>query len=148
MGSSGTDWNGAAHRKLMRGAIPNPLCGEPGCTETMLHAHFAPVVRIKDRRQPIGCDLFLDDWLFVKPIALRAGEACEQHVHERDHATLVASGTIRVWMDGQDQGDVTGPKIIKVRGGTKHQFLAVTDTLFCCIWNLRGEGYPAIMEDV
>lgn len=107
-----------------------------------------PIVPVEHRRQPIGDDLFLDEWLFVKPIALKAGEACEQHVHEKDHATFVATGTMRVWMDGQDQGTVTGPNIIKVRGGVKHQFLAETDVLFCCIWNLRGEGYPAIMEDV
>jgi len=124
------------------------LVGQAGVHAAEVLGQPAPQVAPADRRQPLALDLYLDDWLFVKPIALKAGEALEQHVHERDHATLIATGTMRVWMDGQDQGEVTGPKIIKVRGGTKHQFLAVTDALFCCIWNLRGEGYPAIMEDV
>ena len=124
------------------------LVGQAGVHAAEVLGQPAPQVAPADRRQPLALDLYLDDWLFVKPIALKAGEACEEHVHVEDHATFLAFGSMRVWMDGQDQGEVTGPKIIKVRGGTKHQFLAVTDALFCCIWNLRGEGYPAIMEDV
>lgn len=105
-----------------------------------------PVIPPEERRPPIGDDLYLDEWLFVKPITLKAGEAAKQHVHEADHATLVATGTMRVWIDGADRGEVTAPRIVKVEAGKRHMFLAVTDVVFCCIWNLRGEGYPAIKE--
>lgn len=89
-------------------------------------------------------EFFVDDWLFVKQIPLKAGEAAEQHVHEYDHVTMVAVGTVRVWVDGEDCGEAAAPKPLTILAGQKHMFLAVTDAVLYCIHNLRGEGYPAV----
>ena len=106
-----------------------------------------PVVPVDERRVPsAGDDIYVDDWLFVKPLVLLAGEAVVQHVHEYDHVTLVAAGTVRAWIEDQDQGEVTAPQVVRVAAGARHKFLAVTPVVLYCIHNLRGEGYPAIKE--
>lgn len=108
----------------------------------------APEVAPKDRRPAAGVELYVDDWLWVKPIPLKAGEACVQHTHAHDHVTLVAAGTVRAWVDGQDRGEISATSCFKVAALAEHRFLAVTDAVIVCIHNLRGEGYPAIVEDV
>jgi len=152
MGSSGTDWNGASRR----GAIPNPLCGEPGCTETMLHKHIEPYsltpteTAIADVHQmrPGDGEFYVDDWLWLKQYPLKAGERVDQHVHLFDHVTVIAVGTVRLTIDGVDQGEIVAPKPVTIRALAQHSMVALTDALIFCVHNLRGEGYPAIMEDV
>ena len=130
--------------------MPVVSIGWSACNAVMEFAQTmkAPEVALKDRRPAPGEEMFYDDWLWVKPIPLKAGEVCEQHVHLHDHASLVATGTVRLWVDGQDRGEVSAPKIVKINALAQHKFLAVTDAVIVCIHNLRGEGYPAIMEDV
>ena len=105
-----------------------------------------PTVPEAERRQPAGDELYFDEWLFVKSLVLEAGEMVVQHVHEYDHATLVAAGTVRAWFDDVDQGEITAPHIVKVVGGVRHKFWAKTTAVLYCVHNLRGEGYPAIKE--
>jgi len=107
----------------------------------------APEVALKDRREAVGSEFTVDDWLWVKVFALKAGEMIEQHTHCFDHVTLIATGTVRKWINGQDCGEITGPKPITIAAMTEHKFLAITDAVVGCIHNLRGEGYPAILED-
>lgn len=107
-------------------------------------------IAVADVHQMNGAgEFYCDEWLWVKPYTLKAGEAVEQHVHLWDHVTMVASGTVRLTVDGIDMGEITGPKPVTIRALAQHSFVAVTDALILCIHNLRGEGYPALakMED-
>ena len=107
----------------------------------------APDVALKDRRPAQGEEFIVDDWLWVKPVSLKAGEMMAQHVHMHDHVTLVASGRVRMWVDGQDQGAWTAPVPIKINALAEHKFLAETDAVLCCIHRLRdGEVYPPTAE--
>lgn len=106
----------------------------------------APDVPLSERQELKLADapeFFADDWLFVKQIPIEANHVVEQHVHEYDHATLLAHGTVRLWIDDKDQGEFRAPKILTILAGQKHMFLAVTDAVLYCVHNLRGEGYPA-----
>ena len=106
----------------------------------------APAIR--DAQPAEMAEFYIDDWLFVGTIPLKAGFLAGQHVHEYDHPTFVAHGTIRVWVNDEDRGEVTAPGHVTIKAGERHKFLAVTDAVILCIHNLRGEGYPAIREKV
>jgi hypothetical protein len=94
--------------------------------------------------RPGDGEFYVDDWLFLKLYPLKAGEMVAQHVHLYDHVTVVATGTVRLTIDGVDQGEVTGPKPVTIRALAQHSMVAVTDALLFCAHNLRGEGYPAL----
>jgi hypothetical protein len=87
-----------------------------------------------------------DEWLWLKQYVLKAGEAVEQHVHMFDHVTVIAVGTVRLAIDGIDQGEIVAPKPVTIRALAQHSMVAVTDALIFCVHNLRGEGYPALVE--
>jgi len=103
---------------------------------------------VGEKRENPGIQLYVDDWLWTKLISLNKGEKAEQHVHEFDHPTIVATGAIKVWIDGKYQGVVFSPSIITIKAQQKHEFLAIIDSVICCVHNLRGEGYPAISEEL
>lgn len=103
-----------------------------------------PTVRVEDRHPPETKEFYVDDWLYVGLIPLRAGEVAAQHVHDLDHPTLIVSGTVQAWADGKDLGDFIAPTYVTIRAGIRHSFLAKSDALICCCHNLRGEGYPAV----
>lgn len=103
---------------------------------------------IGEKRENPGIQLYVDDWLWTKLIPLKAGEKAEQHVHQFDHPTIVATGAIKVWIDGAYQGVAFSPSIITIKAHQRHEFLAIADTVICCVHNLRGEGYPAISEEI
>lgn len=105
-----------------------------------------PVVPKAQRKQVETAEFFADDWLFVKQIPLKKGEIAEQHVHDYDHVSMLAVGTIRLWVDDEDRGEFTAPVPIAIPAGQKHMFLAVSDALLYCVHNLRGEGYPAVRK--
>ena len=104
-----------------------------------------PEVALKDRRPDDGAEFVFDEWLWVKVRRLKAGEMMEQEVHHHDHVTMVL-GTVRLWIDDQDQGEVTD-RPVKVRALAQHKFLAVTDAAIGCVHNLMGKGYPSIVEE-
>lgn len=107
----------------------------------------APEVALEDRRPAEMKEFYVDDWLFVGLIPLKAGEVMQQHVHTYDHATVVAAGTIQVWVEGKFTKEYVAPTYVTIRAKEAHRFLAVTDALVLCCHNLRGEGYPAIEGD-
>lgn len=110
-------------------------------------ASGAPIVPPENRRVPEGVEFVCDDWLWVKSYTVKAGEMIAQHRHEFDHVTVVATGTVRLWIDDQDQGEITGPKPVTVRALAEHKLLAVTDAVLICVHNLRGKGEPGVIEE-
>jgi quercetin dioxygenase-like cupin family protein len=69
----------------------------------------------------------------------KANTIMAQHVHVHDHITLVASGSVEVWQDGEFMGQFDAPSMITILAGKKHAFKATTDNvMLCCLHNLRG----------
>ena len=79
-----------------------------------------------------------DIWVRAYSVA-KANTVMSQHVHIHDHITLVSSGSIEAWQDGESIGVFNAPSIVKIPAGKKHAFLALTDNVVvCCLHNLRG----------
>jgi quercetin dioxygenase-like cupin family protein len=67
------------------------------------------------------------------------GMRVEQHVHDHDHATYCGSGRARVFVDGEDQGDVTAGRAIAVMAGKKHAFESMEDnTRLTCVHDVAS----------
>lgn len=78
-------------------------------------------------------------------------QVASQHVHEHDHITLLASGSVALWRNGEQVSKHIAPALITVPAGDKHAFVALTDNVvLCCLHNLRGTGLeaPAIAKEV
>lgn len=92
------------------------------------------------------------DGMWIRSYTLeKANTIAAQHIHEHDHITLLASGTVRMWQNGEEVGEYVAPAIITVPAGKKHSFLAVTDNVvLCCLHNLRGTEFdtPQILSGV
>ena len=89
-----------------------------------------------------------DIWVRAYSVA-KANTVMSQHVHAHDHITLVSSGSIEAWQDGESIGVFEAPSIVKIPAGKKHAFLALTDNVVvCCLHNLRGTdlGHPETKE--
>jgi quercetin dioxygenase-like cupin family protein len=89
-----------------------------------------------------------DIWVRAYSVA-KANTVMSQHVHTHDHITLVSSGSVEAWQDGESIGVFNAPSIVKIPAGKKHAFLALTDNVVvCCLHNLRGTdlGHPETKE--
>jgi mannose-6-phosphate isomerase-like protein (cupin superfamily) len=91
-----------------------------------------------------------DIWVRAYTVPL-AETIISQHVHTHDHITLVSSGSIEMWQDGESFGQFDAPAVIRIPAGKKHAFKALTDNVaLCCLHNLRGTGLesPEIIKGV
>ena len=121
--------------------------GSAGPAAIRAASEMPPIVATKDRRPVTGPEFVVDDWLWVKSYTVKAGEMIEQHVHLHDHVTLVASGSVRLWIDDQDAGRWDAPVPIKINALARHKFVAITDAVICCIHRLRdGEPEPPVAD--
>lgn len=79
------------------------------------------------------------DGLFIKQMFMaHPGIFVPQHSHKYDHASMLASGSIRVWCDDILVGDFTAPKPLHIKSGTKHTFMALEpNTVVYCIHHTR-----------
>lgn len=77
----------------------------------------------------------------------KAGNIEYGHCHFFDHLTLLASGSLRVTIDGVST-DYTAPHMIFIRKDIQHELLALEDnTVAFCIHALRrGEGVEDIID--
>ncbi len=70
-----------------------------------------------------------------------AGDVVQQHAHRYDHTTYIASGGIRVWLDGVLDGDHHAPKGLLIPAEMVHHFEALADdTTILCIHNVSRTG--------
>ena len=91
-----------------------------------------------------------DIWVRAYTVA-KAKTIISQHVHAHDHITLVSSGSVEAWQDGEILGKFHAPAVIKIPAGKKHAFTALTDNVvLCCLHNLRGTDLesPQIIDEV
>ena len=99
---------------------------------------------MKDMPQvQIGCiaNLFSRMMHFVK-----AGDIEHGHTHQFDHLTLLASGALRVTVDGNTT-DFKAPHMIYIHKDKNHELVALEDnTVAYCIHALRDKNSGEILD--
>jgi quercetin dioxygenase-like cupin family protein len=83
-----------------------------------------------------GVEFMMADGIFIK-----------QHSHTYDHASMLASGSIRVWQDDVLVGDFVAPHPIEIKAGIKHTFASLQpNTVVYCIHQTRNYGVVDVAE--
>jgi len=86
-------------------------------------------------------NLWLRQMHFVK-----AGDANEGHVHNYDHMTLLATGSVAVHVNGQAT-NFTAPHMIFIQAGKSHYIEALEDgTVAYCVHALRDKDTEEILD--
>jgi len=82
------------------------------------------------------------DGVAIKQMHLeREGWFVKQHRHVYDHVTLLATGSMRVWMGDNAPVDYVAPYPITVKAGVTHSMQALADnTVAYCIHNVSRTG--------
>lgn len=108
---------------------------------------FAPAALVAVE-QPLEWVVSVDG-IFIKQIRLdRKGYTVPQHVHAYDHHSMLATGAVRAWADGELLGDFVAPRPIFIAAGKQHTFLALEDrTLLYCVHNLHGEDDVTLIAE-
>jgi len=76
----------------------------------------------------------------------KAGDANEGHVHNYDHITLLAHGSVRVHVEG-NMTDFKAPQMIYVKAGKSHFIEALEDgTVAYCVHALRDKDSEEIID--
>jgi quercetin dioxygenase-like cupin family protein len=102
---------------------------------------------VKDRRQidmgePVHyeeMDLQIVDNVFVKSTIVKEGTYLKQHRHEFDHMTVIAHGSVRMWVNDIWSGDFKAPDMILVVADKSHSFVALTDATIMCVHRIHDE---------
>lgn len=99
--------------------------------------------------QPIEVDFQTVDGVFIKHVVIKKrGTALPQHAHVWDHETLIASGSLMVWVDGVFEGVRLAPCALLIKAGVKHTFVAAQDnTVLACIHNITHSGKVDILAE-
>src|SRR5947207_5563289 len=69
---------------------------------------------------------------YAKKMTLPAGHYAETHSHNYDHLSVLASGSVKVTLDGIDS-EHTGPTCLVIRANAMHRIEAITDSVWFCI---------------
>ena len=86
-------------------------------------------------------NLWLRQMVFEK-----AGDANEGHVHNYDHVTLLAHGSVRVHVNG-NATDFKAPQMIFITKGKNHFIEALEDgTIAYCVHALRDKDTEEILD--
>lgn len=76
----------------------------------------------------------------------KAGDANEGHVHNYDHITLLAYGSVRVHVEG-NVTEFTAPQMIYIQAGKSHFIEALKDgTVAYCVHALRDKNTEEILD--
>ena len=76
----------------------------------------------------------------------KAGDANEGHVHNYDHTTLLAYGSVRVHVEGNTT-DFKAPQMIFIKSGKSHYLEALEDgTVAYCVHALRNKDSEDILD--
>lgn len=70
--------------------------------------------------------------VYARQMQISAGEIVGKHKHTYDHLSVLASGTVVVTTDEQ-QEELTGPCCLAIKAGTLHTIHALTDAVWFCI---------------
>jgi quercetin dioxygenase-like cupin family protein len=97
--------------------------------------------------QPLQTNIRMCEGLFVKHCIFAAGTYIPQHSHETPHLSVIATGAVRAWQDGELLGDFTAPAGIVIKARAKHLFLALTEATVLCVHRVDDDGEVAIHEE-
>ena len=68
----------------------------------------------------------------------KSGEITQGHKHHFDHVSLLATGKVRVEVEGFEPKEFTAPTFIVIKKEHSHKFIALEDnTLWYCVFALR-----------
>lgn len=67
-----------------------------------------------------------------------AGRFLGQHMHSHDHQSVLVSGTVRLWIDGQPKL-LSGFQLVLIERGRSHSVEAVEDAVWLCVWPVKNE---------
>ena len=78
--------------------------------------------------------------LYFRSITLpRAGTYIPQHVHDYDHATLVCSGLVRGWCNGELLGDKGKGEAFEILAHCQHEFVSLEpNTTLVCVHDIQS----------
>lgn len=95
---------------------------------------FDPTEHIKnhpDKFEPDASVAFIGG-TYIKQFLLKAGMAIVSHKHTYDHASILASGEVRLRI-----GDVwhhrKAPVVVTIDAGQEHLIIAETDSVWFCV---------------
>lgn len=71
--------------------------------------------------------------VYSKQHTLCQGLKVEQHAHEHEHMSILASGKVLVRV-GETVRTIVGPCAITIPANETHEITALTDTVWFCIW--------------
>ncbi len=82
------------------------------------------------------------DGVFIKQMLMKEpGTKVPQHAHEYDHTSMLAKGSVRVWIEGRQEGDFRAPYALFIKAKLKHTFQSLEpDSLIYCIHNVKRTG--------
>ena len=85
--------------------------------------------------QPPNWEHSTVDGVFIKQMFLKLkGTVVPQHSHRYDHTSMLATGAVRVWAEGEYLGIFKAPSPIFIKALIKHTFKTLEDnTLIYCI---------------
>ncbi|WKJ88753.1 cupin domain-containing protein [Methylomonas montana] len=70
--------------------------------------------------------------VYIRQMSAPAGYVIDTHQHAYEHYSILASGTVRVEIDGETT-EYTGPKVIAIKANTVHKITSITDFTWFCI---------------
>jgi quercetin dioxygenase-like cupin family protein len=98
--------------------------------------------------QPISTDIRMCEGLFVKHCIFAEGAYIPQHSHQDAHLSVIATGAVRAWADGELLGDFRAPAGIVIQARCKHMFLALEPmTTILCVHRVEQGGEPVVHEE-
>jgi hypothetical protein len=99
--------------------------------------------------QPPEWEHITIDGVFIKQMLLKdAGTMVPQHAHRYDHTSMLATGSVRMWKDGQFVADFVAPAPIFIKADAKHTFQSLeANTLIYCIHNVSRTARVEIVAE-
>lgn len=101
-----------------------------------------------DQEQPETRYFAFDGIAVVQHAFRHAGSVVPQHSHSWDHLSTIVHGGVRVWADGEFQGECHAPDSIVIKAGIKHTFQTLEDnTILHCTHNISRTGVVEIESE-
>lgn len=93
-------------------------------------------------------DFYMADDVFIRHInILKTGTIVPQHMHNYDHTSFIARGSVLAWKGEEFLGTLKAPFGLLIPAGTQHCFQSLEDnTSILCIHNMHGIP-PHLLED-
>lgn len=106
-----------------------------------------PLPRPTNQARPSKQFVTIAAELYFGSVVLERGDIIDEHVHPAPHATIIASGAARLWIDGEHSADLKAGQVVEMGADRHHAFQALENgTLIMCVW--RAEVAEAMFKGV